>query len=151
MRPEVSSKALGDAGEYFALSQFTFAGLPASKMPDCWPGYDLIVESGHGLARVSVKTRRETINWKSAAWFMFDERIKCDWIVFLFLPMDGHIRSWILPFEVARELGNKPLSTRKDPHNRDMSFAKLNRESLLCYENNWSLVRFNLPSIFPAT
>lgn len=139
MRLEVKTKALGDAGEYFALSQFTFAGFPASKMPDCWPGYDLVVETGRGLIRVSVKTRRETANWKSAPWFLFDERTVSDWIVFLFLPVEGPIRSWVVPFELARELGNKPLPTRKDPHNRDVSFAKLNREPLTFYEGNWQL------------
>jgi len=146
MQLEVTTKALGDAGEYFALSQFTFAGRPASKMPDCWPGYDLAVESGNGLVRISVKTRRETQNWKSAPWFLFDERIESDWIVFLFLPMDGPTRCWVVPFDVARQLGNKPLPHRKDPYNRDMSFAKLNREPLSRYENNWRLERHSLLS-----
>lgn len=139
MQLDVKTKALGDAGEYFALSQFTFAGYPASKMPDCWPGYDLVVETGHGLVRVSVKTRRETAKWKSGSWFAFDERVACDWIVFIFLPLDGAIRSWVVPFELARELGNKPLPSRRDPHNRDVSFTKLNREPLSFYEGNWQL------------
>lgn len=138
---EVTTKALGDAGEYYALSQFTFNGRPASKMPDCWPGYDLAVESGSGLVRISVKTRRETPNWKSAPWFLFDERIESDWIVFVFLSAGGQIRSWVVPFDVARELGNKPLPSRKDPHNRDVSFAKLNRAPLSFYEDNWALGR----------
>jgi hypothetical protein len=136
----VTSKMLGDAGEHYALSQFTFAGKPASKMPDGWTGYDLAVETGSGLVRVSVKTRRETENWKAGSWFIFDERLECDWLVFIFLPMSAPVRSWIVPFAVARELGNKPLPTRKDPHNRDMSFAKLNREPLSGYENNWALI-----------
>lgn len=64
----VTSKMLGDAGEHHALSQLTFAGKPASKMPDGWAGYDLAVETGQGLARVSVKTRKETANWKAGSW-----------------------------------------------------------------------------------
>ena len=43
MRAAVTSKMLGDAGEPYALSQFTFAGKPASTMPDGWLGYDLSV------------------------------------------------------------------------------------------------------------
>ena len=136
----VTSKMLGDAGEHFALSQFTFAGRPASKMPDGWAGYDLAVESGHGLVRVSVKTRAETPGWKAGSWFIFDERLECDWLVFLFLPKESPVRAWVLPFHVAREYGNKPRAERKDPHNRDVSFAKLNREPLGRYENNWALV-----------
>ena len=51
-----SSKLLGDAGEHYALSQFSFAGKYAAKMPDNWEAYDLAVQTG-GLVRVSVKTR----------------------------------------------------------------------------------------------
>jgi len=137
----VTTKMLGDAGEYYALSQFTFAGKPASKMPGGWPGYDLAVETGQGLARVSVKTRSETSAWKAGSWFLFDERLDCDWLVFIFKPMTGPVRSWVMPFSVAREQGNRPTPTRKDPHNRDVSWAKLNREPLARFENNWE---FNL-------
>lgn len=136
---DVTTKMLGDAGEHYALSQFTFSGRPASKMPEGWTGYDLAVESGRGLVRVSVKTRRETRGWKTSSWFVFDERLDCDWLVFLFVPQNAPVRSWIIPFSVARQHGNVPRADRKDPHNRDVSFAKLNRVPLSEYENNWEL------------
>ena len=133
----ITPKMLGDAGEHYALSQFTFAGKPASKMPDGWSGYDLAVESGNGLARVSVKTRSETASWKAGSWFIYDERLECDWLVFIFKTKTGQVRSWIAPFRVAQEQGNKSTPIRKDPHNRDVSWAKLNREPLCHYESNW--------------
>lgn len=139
MLAAVTKKMLGDAGEHYALSQFAFAGNPATKMPDGWTGYDLAVESGSGLVRVSVKTRSEGPGWRAGSWFIFDERTECDWLVFLFLPINPPVRAWIIPFQVARQYGNQPLPTRKDPHNRDVSFAKLNREPLARYENNWGL------------
>lgn len=37
---------LSDAAEYYALSQFAFAGRPGTKMPDNRDGYDLAVETG---------------------------------------------------------------------------------------------------------
>jgi len=40
---------LGDTGEHYAQSQFSFAGKYAAKMPDNWKGYDLAVETGTGL------------------------------------------------------------------------------------------------------
>jgi len=55
-----TTKMLGDAGEHYAVGRFTFAGKPATKMPDGWYGYDLAVETGTGLVRVSVKTRSES-------------------------------------------------------------------------------------------
>jgi hypothetical protein len=61
---EATRKMLGDAGEHYALSRFTFSGKPAMKMPDGWRAYDLAVETGEGLARVSVKTRSESVGWK---------------------------------------------------------------------------------------
>jgi hypothetical protein len=139
MRGSVTPKTLGDAGEHFALSQFTFAGKPASKMPDGWTGYDLAVETGRGLARVSVKTRSESERWETASWFLFDERMECDWLVFIFQPRSGSVRAWVIPFGVAREQANKPTARRKDPYNRDISWAKLNREPLARYEGNWDL------------
>ena len=108
-------------------------------MREGWLAYDLAVETGKGLARISVKTRSETDNWKSGSWFMFDERLACDWLVFIFKPRTGAVRSWIMPFSVACEPRNKPTAKRKDPHNRDVSWAKLNRQPLARYENNWEL------------
>jgi hypothetical protein len=73
-------------------------------MPDNWEGYDLAVESGCGLQRVSVKTRRETANWKKGNWFLFDDRKECDWIVCLFIQEDSNIRSWVIPFGAANQI-----------------------------------------------
>ena len=53
---EVTTKMLGDAGEHFALAQFTFAGRAAAKMPDGWSAYDLAIHSDNRLLRISVKT-----------------------------------------------------------------------------------------------
>jgi hypothetical protein len=135
----VTGKMLGDAGEHYALSQFTFAGKPASKMPDGWPGYDLAVDTGEGLARVSVRTRSETPRWQAGSWFTFDQRVECDWLVFLFKPNSGPVRSWVIPFRVACEHGNRFTARRKDPQNREVSWAKLKGEPFARYENNWEL------------
>ena len=129
---------LGDAGEHYAVSQFTFAGKPATKMPDGWEGYDLAVESGAGLVRVSVKTRSESDGWKASKWFNFDDRRDCDWIVFIFLTKGGDLRSWIIPYSVAKEHANVPGPGRKQAYLRDISWAKLIK-LLAKYENNWKL------------
>lgn len=135
----ITPKMVGDAGEHYALSQFTFAGRPATKMPDGWTGYDLAIVVGDRLDRVSVKTRTETASWKSASWFMFDERTECDWYVFIFKGKDGALRAWVMPSDVALANANVPTEGRKDRHIRDISWAKLIRNPLAAYENNWSL------------
>lgn len=139
LNSDVTTKMLGDAGEHYALSQFIFAGRACAKMPDCWPQYDLAIVSGDRLISVSVKTRSETDKWKSGSWFVFDERSVCDWLVFIFKKKDGRVRSWVIPFEVACENANTYTSARKDPHNREISWAKLIGDRLKTYEDNWVL------------
>ena len=134
-----STNLSGDAGEHYALSQFSFAGKYAAKMPDNWEGYDLAVETGEGLIRVSVKTRSETAGWKASKWFNWDDRKDCDWFVFIFKPVVGPLRSWVIPADVVAHNSNKPGSSRKDPWFRDLSWKKLNFPKLGCYEDNWEL------------
>ena len=106
-------------------------------MPDNWEGYDLAVESGNGLVRISVKTRSETKAWKKGNWFNFDDRKECDWIVFIFKKKDGDLRSWVIPYLVALKHANKPGRNRIDPWFRDIMWWKLVEEPLSLYENNW--------------
>lgn len=144
-----TNKMLGDAGEHYAVSQFTFAGMPAIKMPDGWEGYDLAVETGTGLVRVSVKTRSETQGWKTSRWFNFDERRKCDWLVFVFQPKEGPVRAWVIPFDVSKRYANRPGPGRKNAHLRDVSWATLTKGALATYEDNWTL-RTVKESEFPS-
>ena len=138
MKARPSSKLLGDAGEHYALSQFSFAGKYAAKMPDNWEAYDLAIENG-GLVRASVKTRSESAGWRTSRWFTFDDRKDCDWIVLIFKPKTGSVRSWILPYDFAKKHANVPGPNRKDAWFRELSWSKLTKLPLSAYENNWSL------------
>ena len=135
----ISTKLLGDAGEHYALSQFSFAGSYAAKMPDNWEGYDLAVETGTGLIRVSVKTRSESEKWKGNKWFSWDERKDCDWFVFIFKAANGLLRSWVIPTDLVHEHSNKPGTNRIDPWFREISWRKLTHPILAAYEGNWSM------------
>jgi Holliday junction resolvase-like predicted endonuclease len=143
----LTKKMLGDAGEHYALSQLALAGNPTTKMPEGWRDYDLAVETGKGLVRVSVKTRSESPGWRTSRWFNFDDRKKCDWFVFLFQQKSGQLRSWVIPFSVAAQCGNKPGPNRKKPHERDLAWCRLNKAPLAQYENNWSLNTFPADSV----
>lgn len=139
IRKQFGGKLLGDAGEHYALSQLSFAGKFAAKMPDNWEAYDLAVESGQGLLRVSVKTRSESEGWKASRWFNFDDRKACDWLVLVFKPKRGPVRSWVIPYEVAKANANSPGPSRKDPWSRELSWTKLTKSPLAVYEDNWAL------------
>ena len=134
-----TGKLLGDAGEHYALSQLSFAGKFAAKMPDNWEAYDLAVETGAGLARVSVKTRSESAGWKTSKWFSFDDRKECDWIAFIFKPTSGSVRAWVIPYATAKANANVPGPRRKDPWLRDLSWSRLNKQPLAVFEENWTL------------
>ena len=136
---EATRKMLGDAGEHYALSRFTFSGKPAMKMPEGWRAYDLAVETGKGLARVSVKTRSESVGWKKSKWFSFDDTKECEWLVCIFQPKEGAIRAWVIPMSVALSHANRPGPQRKDPHIRDISWAKLTKAPLSSFEDNWKM------------
>lgn len=138
-RRTTSTKLLGDVGEHYALSQFSFAGKFAAKMPDNWEGYDLAVETGAGLIRVSVKTRSETPGWRANSWFNWDDRKASDWFVFVFKPAFGPVRSWVIPAGVVEHHSNTPGPDRIDPWFRDLTWRKLNQPLLVCYEDNWNL------------
>jgi hypothetical protein len=137
-----TTKMLGDAGEHYALSQFSFIGKPAAKMPDNWTAYDLAVEENNRLARVSVKTRSESSGWSSSKWFTFDDRKQCDWLVFIFRGKDECLRSWIIPFELALNNANTPGPNRKDAWQREIGWGKLTKGALSQYENNWEMKHF---------
>ena len=135
----ISTKLLGNAGEHYALSQFSFAGNYAAKMPENLEGYDLAVETGVGLIRVSVKTLSESVGGRPCRWFNWDDRKDCDWFVFIFKAANGQLRSWVIPANLVGEHSNKPGTKRIDPWSRDLSRRKLTQPILAAYEDNWSM------------
>ena len=147
---EATRKMLGDAGEHYAVSRFTFSGKPAMKMPEGWRAYDLGVETGDGLHRVSVKTRSESVGWKKSRWFSFDDRREAEWLVCVFHPANGPIRAWVIPMEVALHHANKPGPNRQEPHIRDISWKKLVNKPLRHYEDNWNMVWQGFAKADPA-
>lgn len=54
----LTSKHKGDACEMLVAAELTLAGIPAMKMPDNWPHYDVIAQPEEGSPqRISVKAR----------------------------------------------------------------------------------------------
>ena len=53
------NKQMGDAAEMLVAAELTFGGVPALKVPDNWPGYDLIAQKRDDPEpqRISVKSR----------------------------------------------------------------------------------------------
>ena len=45
-----TTKQMGDACEMLVAAELTLAGIPAIKMPDSWPHYDVIAQPKGGGA-----------------------------------------------------------------------------------------------------
>ncbi len=56
-----TTKQFGDACEMLVVAKLTLNGMPTVKLPDTWPGYDLIAQpSDRAPQRISVKGTRRT-------------------------------------------------------------------------------------------
>jgi hypothetical protein len=52
-----TGKQIGDACEMLVAAELTLAGIPALKVPDNWPGYDVVAQpAGDKPQRISVKS-----------------------------------------------------------------------------------------------
>ena len=130
---------LGDAGEYYALSQFTFFGIYGTKMPDNWKAYDLIVEHKNKLLKVSVKTRSMTTKWKNSAYFQWDKEDHFDLLVLNFRSIDNKVESWVIPRKVVDEISDKPTTKAKNQSYREIKWKKLISANMDAYKENWAL------------
>lgn len=135
---QITTKMLGDAGEHYVLSMLSFADIPCTKMPDNWTDYDLIAQRNDGLLRISVKTRSESASFSSNSWFGVDAQAKCEWVAFVLKKNNGQIRAWVIPHDLAVELGSGS-SDSKHPNLRRIQMKKLETTPLSQYESNWAL------------
>lgn len=82
-----TSKQMGDACEMLVAAELTLAGIPALKVPDNWPHYDVIAQPLAGPAqRVSVKSRTFK---KGAAFVEYKVGDQFDWLAIVLLSPEG--------------------------------------------------------------
>ncbi len=136
-----TSKQMGDACEMLVAAEMTLAGVPALKVPDNWPGYDVIAQPYDREAqRISVKSR----TWKAgSAYIGYSAHDAFDWLAFVLLPggrQDGR-RIFIIPRDLADATARRDRETSKTAHERywrvDEVAAKFG-----AYENNFALAAF---------
>ena len=94
-----TTKQMGDAAEMLVAAELTLAGVPALKVPDMWPGYDVIAQPiNRPLQRISVKSSvLRTSNFVS--YYTFDS---FDWLAAVIMPDGpGQRQIYIIPRDVA--------------------------------------------------
>lgn len=101
----ITTKQFGDACEHYVVAMLGFANVPAQKMPDFWPNYDLIAQpfSGPPL-RISVKGKHHGGAITSRA-FRVDFADEWDWLAAVIQDSDtGAVQCWLLPRDVVHSL-----------------------------------------------
>lgn len=96
-----TSKQMGDACEMVVAAELTLAGVPALKVPDNWPGYDVIAQPvGHSPQRVSVKSRTFK---QGPSYVTYDDFDQFDWLaIVILLPDVTNDRAiYLIPRDVA--------------------------------------------------
>ncbi len=110
-----TSKQMGDACEMLVAAEMTLAGVPALKVPDNWPGYDVIAQpvDGRPPQRVSVKSR--TFKRGGDTFVVYRANDEFDWLAIVLLPGDGapDRRTFIVPRQVADATARKDGPTAK--------------------------------------
>jgi len=82
---DYASKQMGDASEMPVAAEVTLAGVPALKMPDNWPHYDVIAQPKVGVPqRIYVRSR--TFKRGGDTFVDFDSTAQFDWWAIVLLP-----------------------------------------------------------------
>lgn len=108
-----TTKQMGDACEMLVAAEMTLAGVPALKVPDNWPGYDVIAQPvGLDPQRISVKARTFK---KGAAYVGYYSYDVFDWLAIVLLPsaLLEERAIFIIPRDVAEPQARRDSATAK--------------------------------------
>src|ERR1700722_2668842 len=99
---KLTTKQRGDAAEHYVISMLGFNSIPAAKMPDNWPGYDLVAQRPNAAKplRISVRFRTD-VNYGPYVRYKPHEPFDFIALVYKHPDVDGGVRTWILPRSVA--------------------------------------------------
>ena len=136
-----TSQQMGDAGEMLVVSELTLAGVPAMKMPDNWPCYDVIAQKKDIAApqRISVKSR--TFKRGADAYVEYKESDDSfDWlaIVLLSCPGEKERQFFIIPKAKANGIFQPGGSATKNRGWMHLQVDKM-AEKLSDFEGNFCL------------
>jgi hypothetical protein len=133
-------KQMADACEMLVAAELTLAGIPALKVPDNWPGYDVIAQPfdrGPQSQRISVKSRTFK---RGPAYVVYYKDDVFDWLAIVLLPGDGEAmrRIYVLPRQLADEKARRNSLTTKSADERYWSLQEVPSCSLRSRSTSFS-------------
>lgn len=132
-------KQMGDACEMLVAAELTLNGVPALKVPDNWPHYDVIAQPfGLPPQRISVKSRTYK---KGAAYVSYNEYDQFDWLAAVILsPESASTRAvYLIPRAEADQRARRDKPTSKTAAERYYRIDEI--EALFArFRGNFSLV-----------
>ncbi|MFD2103900.1 hypothetical protein [Tabrizicola soli] len=133
-----TTKQMGDACEMLIAAELTLAGIPALKVPDNWPHYDVIAQPPDGPAqRISVKSRTFS---RGPAYVGYQEPDQFDWLAIVVLaPESSSVRTvYLVPREEAGRVARRDKPTSRTANERYFRIDQL--EGLFArYRDNFAL------------
>jgi hypothetical protein len=137
-----TTKQMGDACEMLVAAELTLAGVPALKVPDNWPHYDVIAQPrDRDPQLISVKSR----TFKHGAAFVeYRETDKFDWLAIVLLPgaEQEKRRLFIIPREYADAEARRDKPSSQTANLRYYRIDEV-AEKFSQFERNFSLRRLD--------
>lgn len=132
-----TSKQMGDACEMLVAAELTLAGIPALKVPDNWPHYDVIAQPlGQPPQRISVKSRTFK---RGAAFVSYNSYDLFDWLAIVILKPETRERFiYIIPRALADENARRYSPTSKVAHQLEFRIDEVER-LFAKHEGNYEL------------
>lgn len=133
-----TTKQMGDACEMLVAAELTLAGIPALKVPDNWPHYDVIAQPDAGPAlRISVKSRTFRAG---PAYVEYRAGDQFDWLAIVILSPGRDI--YMVPRSVADAHARRDRPTSKTAELRYFRIDEVER-LFGCYRGNFTLTGFD--------
>lgn len=134
-----TTKQMGDACEMLVAAELTLAGIPALKVPDNWPHYDVIAQPDTGPAqRISVKSR----TFKAGlAYVEYKAGDQFDWLAIVLLSTVRDI--YMVPRSVADQHARRDKLTSKTAELRYFRIDEVER-LFGAYRGNFTLAVVDL-------
>jgi hypothetical protein len=135
-----SSKQMGDACEMLVAAELTLAGIPSLKVPDNWPGYDVVAQPRDGSAPIRISVKARTFKRGGSVFVDYWMKDVFDWLAIVILPADTETkrRIFLIPRSVANENARRDGAHTKTTEQRYWRIDEVARR-FAQFENNFTL------------